>query len=168
MRHTHDPELEAQVQTFAKNMRAARIKAGFTTIGLSRAIPLNRTTIALLERAERAPGLCTLLAVARSLDITPASLLGEAGWPCVQTAAPWQKEEPSQPSLEGTVSFATNLRTARLWAGLSQEALARSARVDRAVISVYERGVRDPNLRTVLKLSRALRLQPTVLLEGLR
>lgn len=165
MRHTPDPEIEAQVRTFANNMRAARIRAGLTAIGLSRAIPLNRATVALLERAERAPGLCTLLALARSLDVTPASLLGEEGWPCIPARAPWLDGEPP---LERAASFATNLRAARLWAGLSQEALARSARVDRAVISVYERGTREPNLRTVLRLSRALGLAPGMLLEGLR
>lgn len=164
MRGTPDPEIEAQVRMFAENMRHARIKAGLTAIGLSRAIPLNRAAVDFLERAERAPGLCTLLAVARTLDVTPASLLGEVWWPCTPATVLSLGVQPS----EKAPSFAANLRAARMWAGLSQEALARSARVDRAMISVYEREVRDPNLRTVLKLSRALQIAPAALLEGLR
>jgi hypothetical protein len=31
---------------------------------------------------------------------------------------------------------------------------------------VYERGGREPNLRTVLKLARALQLSPVALLDG--
>jgi transcriptional regulator with XRE-family HTH domain len=59
-----------------------------------------------------------------------------------------------------------NLRAARLQAEFSQETLGYEAEVDRAAISVYERGGRGPNLRTVLKLARALQMRPTALLNG--
>ena len=38
--------------------------------------------------------------------------------------------------------------------------------MDRAAISVFEHGRRDPNLRTVLKLARALGVPPAMLLNG--
>ncbi|MGA7813058.1 helix-turn-helix domain-containing protein, partial [Caballeronia sp.] len=60
------------------------------------------------------------------------------------------------------------LRAARKEASFSQEALAYEAEVDRAAISVYERGGREPNLRTLLKLARALQLSPVALLDGVR
>jgi transcriptional regulator with XRE-family HTH domain len=50
---------------------------------------------------------------------------------------------------------------------MSQERLALDARVDRAAISVYENGGREPNLRTVLKLAMKLEIRPAVLLGGI-
>ena len=39
--------------------------------------------------------------------------------------------------------------------------------MDRAAISVFERGKRNPNLRTLLRLARALELPPGVLLRSI-
>jgi len=50
---------------------------------------------------------------------------------------------------------------------MSQEALAQEAKLDRAAISIIERGARAANLRTILKLARALRVPPASLLEGI-
>lgn len=49
--------------------------------------------------------------------------------------------------------------------GLSQEALALSADVDRAFVRQMERGIRQPALRTIWKLARALDTKPSVLLS---
>jgi transcriptional regulator with XRE-family HTH domain len=62
--------------------------------------------------------------------------------------------------------FGANLKLAREQAGISQEKLALDAKVDRAAISVYENGGREPNLRTVLKLAMKLELRPGLLLGG--
>jgi transcriptional regulator with XRE-family HTH domain len=63
--------------------------------------------------------------------------------------------------------FGTNLRRVRDDAGMSQEALAHEARLDRAAISIIERGTRAANLRTILTLARALRVAPASLLAGI-
>ena len=63
--------------------------------------------------------------------------------------------------------FGANLKWARNRAGMSQERLALDAKVDRAAISVYENGGREPNLRTVLKLALKLEVPPSLLLEGI-
>ncbi len=63
--------------------------------------------------------------------------------------------------------FGANLRWARGRAGVSQEKLALDAKVDRAAISVYENGRREPNLRTVLKLAHELEIRPSLLLSGI-
>jgi transcriptional regulator with XRE-family HTH domain len=39
--------------------------------------------------------------------------------------------------------------------------------VDRSAISNYERGMREPNLRTIVKLARALDVAPSSLLRDL-
>lgn len=163
MRHTKDPEIDEQVRMFGENMRAARLKAALSQVGLSEATRLDRAAISFLERAERAPDLSTLVRVARALDVTPGRLLGGVGLTGSQALTPPRKGGPPR---ETELRFGANLRAGRKGAGLSQEALAYEADVDRAAISVYERGGRQPNLRTILKLARALRLSPAGLLDG--
>lgn len=73
-----------------------------------------------------------------------------------------QMDSPAQPR-----TFGQNLREARRQAGVSQDDLARESGVDRTAISTYERGRREPNLRTVVKLARALGVSPATLLRDL-
>jgi transcriptional regulator with XRE-family HTH domain len=163
VRHTKDPEIDEQVRAFGENMRAARLSAGLSQVGLSQATRLDRAAISFLERAERAPDLSTLVRVARSLAVKPADLLAGVGLAGPRAfELPPAQELPTEPGSR----FGANLRSARRGAELSQEALAYEADVDRAAISVYERGRREPNLRTVLKLARALGLSPVALLDG--
>lgn len=55
---------------------------------------------------------------------------------------------------EGTVG--ANVRRLRLERGLTQEALADAAGLDRTYVSGLERGVRNPSLSTLSKLAAAL------------
>jgi transcriptional regulator with XRE-family HTH domain len=64
-------------------------------------------------------------------------------------------------------TFGENLREARRAAGLSQEELAERAGVDRSAISDYERGRREPNLSTIVKLASALEISTETLVRGL-
>lgn len=64
-------------------------------------------------------------------------------------------------------TFGHTLRTARRTAGVSQDELARLSGVDRSAISNYERGTREPNLRTIVRLARALDVAPALLLRDL-
>jgi transcriptional regulator with XRE-family HTH domain len=65
--------------------------------------------------------------------------------------------------------FATNLRTRRQQAGLSQEALADACNLHRTEISLLERRKRSPRLETIVILSRGLGLSSAgELLEGIR
>jgi transcriptional regulator with XRE-family HTH domain len=169
VRHTRDPNTDEQVRAFGENMRAARLQAGLSQVGLSEATQLDRAAISFLERAERAPDLSTLVRIARALAVTPGHLLEGVGLQSLRS--PGRSPGPSRGEdgvAEPDMRFGANLRLARKQAGLSQELLAHEAEVDRAAISVYERGGRQPNLRTVLKLARALRLSPVVLLEGVK
>lgn len=61
--------------------------------------------------------------------------------------------------------FARNLRKARNAAGLSQEALAHTADVDRTYISALERGVYAASVDMIEKLAGVLKVEPAVLLE---
>jgi transcriptional regulator with XRE-family HTH domain len=59
------------------------------------------------------------------------------------------------------------LREQRAELGVSQEELALIAEVDRTFVSQMERGMRQPTLTTLVKLARALEVQPSVLISKL-
>ena len=61
--------------------------------------------------------------------------------------------------------FARNLRKARHDKGLSQEALAHEAEVDRTYISALERGVYGATIDMVDKLATVLHVEASTLLE---
>ena len=54
------------------------------------------------------------------------------------------------------VAFGQVLRDCRGKPGMSQEALAGIAEVDRTYISLLERGLRQPTLETLFRLARSL------------
>lgn len=61
--------------------------------------------------------------------------------------------------------FARNLRKARHARGLSQEALAYEAGIDRTYISALERGVYSATIVMVDKLATVLGVEPSALLQ---
>jgi transcriptional regulator with XRE-family HTH domain len=65
------------------------------------------------------------------------------------------------------LAFAEKLRTEREHRDISQETLARIARVHRTHISALEQGQRDPQMSMLLVLADALEVEPGTLLEGL-
>ncbi len=162
MRRTKDPEIDEQVRLFGERMRAARTEFGLSQVALSEVTGLDRAAISFLERAERSPDLSTLVRVAGALGTTPSAMLEGIGDGTNEFEPPSYRGVGREPQAR----LGANLRDARLQACLSQEALGFEAEVDRAAISVYERGGRGPNLRTILKLCRALGMRPSALLAG--
>lgn len=61
-------------------------------------------------------------------------------------------------------AFGEALRAVRLEAGLSQEALADRAGLDRTYVSGTERGRKNPTLKSIARLSDALGVSMTELL----
>lgn len=161
MRYANDAEIEQQIQAFGMNMRAARKRANMTQTDLAAVDGLDRAAISLTEKGKRSPDMRTLLRIARGVQATPAELvlgIGEDGNP-----SPGKTRVPRQDQSNG---FGANLLQARQRLGLSQQALGARAEVDAAAISLYERGQREPNLRTILKLARTLQMSPAQLLRG--
>ncbi len=62
-------------------------------------------------------------------------------------------------------AFGRVLRDARLTRGLSQEALAMEANLDRTYPSMLERGLRSPTIDTVIELAAAIRVPAAALVE---
>ena len=58
----------------------------------------------------------------------------------------------------------TELRTARIAAGLTQEALADAAGVDRTYVSILERDLQSPTLDVFVRLCRAVQVKPSHML----
>jgi transcriptional regulator with XRE-family HTH domain len=67
--------------------------------------------------------------------------------------------------MEPRKRFALNLRIERRAQALSQERLALRAKLHRTEVSLLERGDRDPRLSTIVRLSRALDVPASCLLE---
>jgi transcriptional regulator with XRE-family HTH domain len=172
MADTNHTEIAEQIRTFGDNLRRARLRAGFTQVELSLAtqaqvsssVPLDRAAISRLECGERAPDMPTLLRICAALSVKPTDLLRGIGPSDSPRGGP---RHAKQQALDPAAIFGANLKWARARAGISQERLALDAKVDRAAISVYENGRREPNLRTVLKLALELEIRPSLLLNGI-
>ncbi len=155
-----DNEIEEQVRRFGQRLRVCRTQAGLSQLALAKRAGVDLAAVSFLERAKRAPNLNTLVRVARAAGVTPATLLEDG------RSAP-AKHAPDAHDADSLKRFGVNLRSVRDEAGMSQEALAHDARLDRAAISIIERGTRAANLRTILKLARALKVPPGALLAGI-
>jgi transcriptional regulator with XRE-family HTH domain len=66
--------------------------------------------------------------------------------------------------VEPKQQFAANLRRLRLAAGLTQDELSAAVQMEPAEISRLERGGRDPQLLTIVRLARGLRVSASDLL----
>lgn len=64
------------------------------------------------------------------------------------------------------VVFGKRVRELRLATGLSQEALAHKAGIDRTYMSGVERGVRNPSLKNIARIAKALDVGVAELMEG--
>jgi len=67
-----------------------------------------------------------------------------------------------------TNTFGQALRAARTQRGMSQDQFADATGLHRTHISLLERGLREPNLETLVKLSRALGLAPAEMIQWYR
>ncbi len=66
--------------------------------------------------------------------------------------------------MKDPVAFGAAVRRLRTALTMSQEGLADAAGLDRTYVSSLERGRRNPTLTTIVKLAKALGVEPHVLL----
>jgi transcriptional regulator with XRE-family HTH domain len=69
--------------------------------------------------------------------------------------------------VEPKQQFAANLRRLRLAAGLTQEQMSAAVQMEPAEISRLERGGRDPQLLTMVRLARGLGVDVSELVAGI-
>lgn len=73
----------------------------------------------------------------------------------------------SMPKRDPTlISFGHNVSRIRTQRGLSQDKLAEKADLDRTYISGIERGVRNPGIRSVIRIAKALGSNVSELCKG--
>jgi transcriptional regulator with XRE-family HTH domain len=72
---------------------------------------------------------------------------------------------PRDQATEFARAFGQAVREAREKLGISQEELGFESELDRTYISGIERGVRNPTVKTVMRLCRALGARPSSLLK---
>ena len=72
-----------------------------------------------------------------------------------------------QPELGPEKAFGRALRSLREERELSQETLAHEGGFDRTYVSLIERGLRSPTVRTVVKLAEVLKVKPSVLIADM-
>jgi transcriptional regulator with XRE-family HTH domain len=176
VRYANDPEIERQIGAFGENMRAARRRAGMTQTDLAAVDGLDRAAISLTEKGKRSPDMRTLLRICQGLEVTPADLVrgigpfaadGTSGEAKARSSQSHDSSAQTKPASGPATPFSENLHSARRKTGISQQTLGMRADVDAAAISLYERGQREPNLRTILKLARTLEMSPVELLQGM-
>ena len=63
------------------------------------------------------------------------------------------------------IAFGQAVRRSRQRAGLSQEDMGFEAELDRTYISGVERGVRNPTLKIIFRIARALQVKPSTLIQ---
>jgi transcriptional regulator with XRE-family HTH domain len=63
------------------------------------------------------------------------------------------------------ITFGAVLRKKRLGKKLTQEALSIESGISRAYISELEMGHKDPSLYTIFKLSSALKIKPSTMID---
>ena len=61
--------------------------------------------------------------------------------------------------------LAHRVKTLRLELGMSQEAMALEAGIDRTYASQIERGISNPSLRVICSIAEVLKVEPTDLLK---
>lgn len=67
--------------------------------------------------------------------------------------------------MEPEKAFGLVLKDLRKSKGMSQEKLALTGDLDRTFISLMERGQRQPSLTTILRISDALEIKPSELMD---
>ena len=73
---------------------------------------------------------------------------------------------PMKNSDRTLLAFGRNVARIRADRGFSQDKLAEKADLDRTFISGIERGVRNPGIKTVLRIARALEVSIGELFKG--
>ncbi len=150
---TEDEAVAMKLRALGRAVRQTRERFAITAEELAGMVGVQPADVeALEEDGGFEPDLKLLLALGEALRIGPAALMSLA-----------QEEEMRA----ATGAFGGRLRELREAQGLSREHLGRMSDIHPGMIGRMECGGREPRLRSILALARALDVQPGRLLDGL-
>ena len=126
-------KIESQ-SIFSIRLKELRISKGFTHSELGKKVGVSQNTFTNWENGSREPNFKTLRKLANVLETTIDYLLGEE---------------------EMTVQlvFASRLKVLRVSNGYSQTQIAQSLGTVQGVVSKYECGIREPDLKMLVKIA---------------
>ena len=126
-------KIESQ-SIFSIRLKELRISKGFTQSELCKKVGVSQNTFTNWENGSREPNFKTLRKLANVLETTIDYLLGEE---------------------EMTVQlvFASRLKVLRVSNGYSQTQIAQSLGTVQGVVSKYECGIREPDLKMLVKIA---------------
>ena len=126
-------KIESQ-SIFSIRLKELRISKGFTQSELGKKVGVSQNTFTNWENGSREPNFKTLRKLANVLETTIDYLLGEE---------------------EMTVQlvFASRLKVLRVSNGYSQTQIAQSLGTVQVVVSKYECGIREPDLKMLVKIA---------------
>jgi transcriptional regulator with XRE-family HTH domain len=157
-----DTESMRDLRMFGRNLCAARERVSPDQHAFAKLAGFDRSTISKVECGKQAPKFDTFLSLALAAQVKPAELLDGVGFSRMPPDAPNHLDATAPPAR----LFGANLKWARDFTGVSHEELGSRAKADRSLISDWELGKREANLRTILKLARALEIPAALLLRG--
>jgi transcriptional regulator with XRE-family HTH domain len=158
-----DTEIARDLRMFGRNLCAARERVSPDQHAFAKLAGFDRSTISKVECGKQAPKFDTFLVLALAAQVTPAELLSGVGFTHAPPEAP---DHVDATACTPAGLFGANLKWARELTGVSHEELGSRAKADRSLISDWELGKREANLRTILKLARALEIPAALLLHG--
>ena len=145
-------EQDREMVALGRAIREAREDRGMTPAELADAVSgVGREHLEALEAGRLTPDSDLLLALGEGLGIDPGVLVSSA-WDLDASAV--------------RAAFGRRLRDLRGEHGLSLDDLARRTGIHVTAIGRFERGGREPRLRTVVRLARGLGVLPRELVEG--
>jgi transcriptional regulator with XRE-family HTH domain len=145
---------EDELAALGRTVRALRLARGLSVDELAAAAGMAPVVLAALERGQYDAVLDELRDLADALHIRISTLMREA-------------ERQDTSVQDAGVLFARRLRELRTERGISQDELARRTGVHSTAVGRLERGTRDPQLTTILRIARGLGVQPGMLLDNL-
>lgn len=138
----------------AERLRTVRRAVEETRKGVSLSAGVNRTAVQSIEHEGHIPGVDLVEAIARALGVSP-------GWLSYGMGEPGDVQD-----LPGCAMLAERLRAAREDAGLSGNALAKTAGTTHTTIQNIEQGRHCPSVARVEALADALDVSPAWLAYG--
>jgi transcriptional regulator with XRE-family HTH domain len=147
------PKKSKALQTLAANLKTLRAKSNWSTRALAQHSRIGRATLQRIEALDfQTVTVDTVDRLARGLGVRTGSLFGRR---------PLARRDGDQLVEDALAENLASLRAARR---LTQDALGERSRVSMYVIAHIERKARSPDLTTVERLAKALRVSVARLL----